>query len=109
MGKLVLNALIKSKEHQIQAYIKVNVIMKIKKSKMTVIFVKLLHLQMKLVQIYKNIYYSALLLDIIVLVFSYKWNLLMPISLVDENMKRAQKRDAVINQKFYWRSVLIRG
>ena len=64
---------------------------------------------MKLVQIYKNIYYSALLLDIIVLVFSYKWNLLMPISLVDENMKRAQKRDAVINQKFYWRSVLIQG
>jgi hypothetical protein len=23
--------------------------------------------------------------------------------LVDENMKRAQKRDAVLNQKFYWR------
>ncbi len=22
---------------------------------------------------------------------------------VDENMKRAQKRDAVLNQKFYWR------
>lgn len=36
-------------------------------------------------------------------ILSYKWNLLMPISLVDENMKRAQKRDAVLNQKFYWR------
>jgi len=36
-------------------------------------------------------------------ILSYKWNLLMPISLVDENMKRAQKRDAVLTQKFYWR------
>ena len=36
-------------------------------------------------------------------ILSYKWNLLMPISLVDENMKRAQKMDAVLNQKFYWR------
>eukprot|EP00088_Acartia_fossae_P005017 TRINITY_DN12194_c0_g1_i2.p1 TRINITY_DN12194_c0_g1~~TRINITY_DN12194_c0_g1_i2.p1 ORF type:complete len:647 (-),score=161.02 TRINITY_DN12194_c0_g1_i2:122-2062(-) len=35
---------------------------------------------------------------------SYKWNLLIPISLVDENMKRAQKRDAVLTQKFYWRT-----
>ena len=37
-------------------------------------------------------------------ILSYKWNLLMPISLVDENMRRAQRRDAVLNQKFYWRS-----
>ena len=36
-------------------------------------------------------------------ILSYKWNLLMPISLVDENMKRAQKRDAVLTQKFWWR------
>ena len=27
----------------------------------------------------------------------------MPISKVDENMKRAQKRDAVRTQKFWWR------
>ena len=36
-------------------------------------------------------------------ILSYKWNLLMPISKVDENMKRAQKRDAVRTQKFWWR------
>jgi len=27
----------------------------------------------------------------------------MPISKIDENMKRAQERDAVINQRFWWR------
>lgn len=36
-------------------------------------------------------------------ILSYKWNLLMPISKIDENMKRAQKRDAVLTQKFWWR------
>jgi len=36
-------------------------------------------------------------------ILSYKWNLLMPISKVDENMKRAQKRDGVLNQRFWWR------
>jgi len=36
-------------------------------------------------------------------ILSYKWNLLMPISKVDENMKRAQQRDAVLHQKFWWR------
>jgi glutamate--cysteine ligase catalytic subunit len=33
----------------------------------------------------------------------FRLNLYMPISAVDVNMKRAQKRDAVLNQKFYWR------
>ena len=36
-------------------------------------------------------------------ILSYKWNLLMPISKVDENMKRAQKRDAVLTERFWWR------
>merc|ERR1712110_968591 len=36
-------------------------------------------------------------------ILSYKWNLLMPISKVDENMKRAQRRDAVLTEKFWWR------
>ena len=36
-------------------------------------------------------------------ILSFKWNLLMPISKIDENMKRAQERDAVLNQKFWWR------
>merc|ERR1712179_568355 len=37
-------------------------------------------------------------------ILSYKYNLLIPISKVDENMKRAQKRDAVIKEKFYFRT-----
>ena len=36
-------------------------------------------------------------------ILSYKYNILIPISKVDENMKRAQKRDAIFNQKFYFR------
>jgi hypothetical protein len=37
------------------------------------------------------------------LIFS-RVNLVIPISLVDENMSRAQKRDAVIEQKFHFRT-----
>jgi len=36
-------------------------------------------------------------------ILSFGWNLLMPLSLVDENMKRAQKRNAVLGEKFFWR------
>lgn len=36
-------------------------------------------------------------------ILSYKLNLLIPISKVDENMARAQKRDAVRNEKFWFR------
>lgn len=36
-------------------------------------------------------------------ILSYKYNILIPISKVDENMKRAQSRDAILNQKFYFR------
>lgn len=36
-------------------------------------------------------------------ILSYKYNILVPISKVDENMKRAQKRDAILNQRFYFR------
>jgi len=36
-------------------------------------------------------------------ILSFKWNLLMPISKIDENMKRAQVRDAVLTEKFWWR------
>ncbi|XP_043287771.1 glutamate--cysteine ligase catalytic subunit [Venturia canescens] len=36
-------------------------------------------------------------------ILSYKLNLLIPISKVDENMARAQKRDAVKNEKFTFR------
>ena len=37
-------------------------------------------------------------------ILSYGYNLLVPISKVDENMKRAQQMDAVKNQKFYFRT-----
>ncbi|TRY63874.1 hypothetical protein TCAL_00880 [Tigriopus californicus] len=37
-------------------------------------------------------------------ILSFNYNLLIPISLVDVNMKRAQKRDAVLNQKFFFRT-----
>jgi len=37
-------------------------------------------------------------------ILSFGYNLLIPISKVDENMKRAQKRDAVVEQKFFFRT-----
>ena len=37
-------------------------------------------------------------------ILSYGYNLLVPISKVDENMKRSQKMDAILNQKFYFRT-----
>lgn len=36
-------------------------------------------------------------------IMSFDLDLVMPISKVDENMKRAQKRNAVLDQKFYFR------
>ena len=33
-------------------------------------------------------------------ILSYNLNILIPISKVDENIKRAQKRDAVLNQRY---------
>jgi glutamate--cysteine ligase catalytic subunit len=35
-------------------------------------------------------------------------NLYIPISKIDENMKRAHARDAVLTQKFYWRKNVVR-
>lgn len=35
---------------------------------------------------------------------SYGYNILVPISKVDDNMKRAQKMDAILNEKFYFRT-----
>jgi len=36
-------------------------------------------------------------------------NLYLPITKVDENMKRAHERDAVLTQKFYWRKTIVRS
>ncbi|XP_051159264.1 glutamate--cysteine ligase catalytic subunit [Leptopilina boulardi] len=40
-------------------------------------------------------------------ILSYKLNLLIPISKVDENMIKAQKRDAVKNEKFWFRRDIV--
>ncbi len=37
-------------------------------------------------------------------ILSFSYNLLLPISKVDENMKRAQRKDAVRTQKFFFRT-----
>lgn len=43
-------------------------------------------------------------------ILSYNLNFLIPISKVDENMQNAQKRNAVIEQKFWFRkAVLVEG
>lgn len=50
---------------------------------------------------------AALVCFIVVLtraILSYGYNLLIPISKVDENMRRAQTRDAVLKQKFHFRT-----
>lgn len=39
-------------------------------------------------------------------ILTYQLNFLIPISKVEENMQRAQKRDAVLNQKFWFRKDL---
>ena len=40
-------------------------------------------------------------------ILSYKLNLLIPISKVDENMARAQKRDALRREKFWFRRDIV--
>jgi glutamate--cysteine ligase catalytic subunit len=40
---------------------------------------------------------------------SFNLNMVMPISKIDENMQRAQKRDACLNQKFYFRKNIERN
>ncbi|KAI1725863.1 glutamate-cysteine ligase domain-containing protein [Ditylenchus destructor] len=55
---------------------------------------------------FENTAFCCFLVLLTRVIVSYKLNLLMPISRVCENMKRAQKRDAVINQKFHFRPKL---
>lgn len=43
------------------------------------------------------------------ILLSYRISLLMPLSLVHENMTRAQRRDAVLREKFHFRSRLENG
>lgn len=53
---------------------------------------------------YENAAFSIFIVLVTRVLLSYNINLTVPISKVEENMKRAEHRDAVLNQKFYFRS-----
>ena len=56
---------------------------------------------------FENAAYSIFIVLVTRVMLSYNLNLTVPISLVEENMKRAEKRDAVHSQKFHFRFVQI--
>jgi len=53
---------------------------------------------------YENAAFSIFIVLITRVLLSYNLNLTVPISRVEENMKRAEHRDAALDQKFYFRS-----
>ena len=55
---------------------------------------------------FENAAFTAFVALLTRAIISYKLHLYMPISLVDENMKRAQKRDAIGTEKFHFRASL---
>ena len=52
---------------------------------------------------FENAAYVCFIVLLTRVILTYELNFLIPISKVDENMKRAQKRDAVLNEKFWFR------
>ncbi|KAI1727434.1 glutamate-cysteine ligase domain-containing protein [Ditylenchus destructor] len=56
---------------------------------------------------FENAAYCCFVVLLTRVIVSYKLTFLIPISKVDENMKRSQTRDAVLNQKFYFRPKLV--
>uniref|UniRef100_A0A0B7A460 Glutamate--cysteine ligase n=1 Tax=Arion vulgaris TaxID=1028688 RepID=A0A0B7A460_9EUPU len=52
---------------------------------------------------FENAAFTVFIVLLTRVILSYKLNFIIPISKVDENMKTAFKRDAVINDKFYFR------
>jgi glutamate--cysteine ligase catalytic subunit len=52
---------------------------------------------------YENAAFVSFLVLITRVILSFKLDLLIPISNVDENMKRAQKRNSCLNEKFYFK------
>ena len=56
---------------------------------------------------FENAAYVCFIVLLTRVIITYGLNFLIPISKVDENMKRAQKRDAVLNQKFWFRKDLV--
>ncbi|XP_052737128.1 glutamate--cysteine ligase catalytic subunit [Bicyclus anynana] len=52
---------------------------------------------------FENAAYVCFVVLLTRVILSYNLNFLMPISKVDENMQRAQRRGAVTSQRFWWR------
>ncbi|KAL0895616.1 hypothetical protein ABMA27_011707 [Loxostege sticticalis] len=52
---------------------------------------------------FENAAYVCFVVLLTRVILSYNLNFVMPISKVDENMQRAQRRDACLQQKFWWR------
>ena len=53
---------------------------------------------------YENAAVACFVVLLTRVILSYGYNMLVPISKVDENMKRAHQRDAIKSQKFYFRT-----
>lgn len=52
---------------------------------------------------FENAAYSVFIVLLTRVILSFGLNFYIPISKVDTNMQTAQKRDAVLNEKFYFR------
>ncbi|KAG6452581.1 hypothetical protein O3G_MSEX007719 [Manduca sexta] len=52
---------------------------------------------------FENAAYVCFVVLLTRVILSYHLNFVMPISKVDENMQRAQKRGAVLSERFWWR------
>ena len=53
---------------------------------------------------YENAAVACFVVLLTRVILSFGYNLLVPISKVDENMKRAQKMDAILKEKFFFRT-----
>ena len=58
---------------------------------------------------YENAALSALVSLLVKLLSTYNVNFIIPISMGDENMVRAHKRDAVLNERFYFRKNIVQS
>lgn len=52
---------------------------------------------------FENAAYVCFVVLLTRVILSYKLNFVMPISKVDENMQRAQRKNACLSEKFWWR------
>lgn len=58
---------------------------------------------------FENSAYVVFVVLLTRVILSYKLDFLIPLSKVDENMKMAQKRDAVLQGMFYFRKDICKG